>query len=92
MYPPTGTEFPHATGIMKHRVYIEYLLNYRVGYDELENEEAPPAGKLYPVEHEILEELQTEEARYYIGTWLKSISPNFWEIRDHMAKQGAVPS
>ncbi|KAG5335856.1 hypothetical protein C0989_000197 [Termitomyces sp. Mn162] len=64
IYQPTGLDIPHACGELQHTVLVEYLLTYRVEYNE--NEAPPPLGQLYPAEHQILEELQTQEARWYI--------------------------
>ncbi|KAG6893261.1 hypothetical protein C0992_010691 [Termitomyces sp. T32_za158] len=77
MNPPYGLDKHYIIGCLWHRVLIEYLLNYSVGYDE--DEEYPPLGELYPAECEILEELQTEEACYDIGIWMKTrISQAIW--------------
>ncbi|KAG6867512.1 hypothetical protein C0995_004843, partial [Termitomyces sp. Mi166 len=61
MDPPTGLDVLHTCSSMKNKVFAEYLVTYRVEYSE--DAELPPQGQLYPIEHEILEELQTDEAR-----------------------------
>ncbi|KAG6876421.1 hypothetical protein C0992_013025 [Termitomyces sp. T32_za158] len=89
MNPPYGLEKVHMSGWLQHMVFIEYLLDYRVG--EHENE-YPPLGELYPAEHEILEELQTEEARYFIGTLVKTReAPKNLDIRDYWNKHRSTP-
>ncbi|KAH0585822.1 hypothetical protein J132_05068 [Termitomyces sp. J132] len=91
MYQPTGDDVPHARGVLRHSVFFEYLLTYRVEYGE--NEKLPPLGQMYPAEHQILEELKTEDARWYIEyLFRKRESPSFDEILEFRAKDKITPS
>lgn len=65
MNPPTG--WVHHKVKMNLDVFLSYLHLYRVK-EELE---AYQDDVLFPVEEEILEELCTEEARFYMGIYIR---------------------
>ncbi|KAG5719714.1 hypothetical protein E4T56_gene18499 [Termitomyces sp. T112] len=91
MDPPTGLDHPHNRALMKYKVFVEYLVTYRVEYRE--EEELPPLGQMYPIEHEILEELQTNDARWYIDTLFKQrVFPFFEHIREYRAEHKVISS
>ena len=66
--PPIPLETPHARGRAKHDIFIGYLLRYRVKYED--DGDTPPPKELVPEERVILDELQTEDARWYIGVYV----------------------
>ncbi|TBU40127.1 hypothetical protein BD309DRAFT_1048024 [Dichomitus squalens] len=53
---------------MNHEVFIGYLMRYMVMYEDDGN--TPPPKELLPEERVILSELQTEDARWYMGVYL----------------------
>ncbi|KAI0666500.1 hypothetical protein C8Q78DRAFT_1072427 [Trametes maxima] len=68
MNPPTGlldVPVPHIIGKMKHNIFIGYLISWRVRYDP---EVELPTHQLLPEEGKILDELQTDEAHWYLHT------------------------
>ncbi|TBU58481.1 hypothetical protein BD310DRAFT_948681 [Dichomitus squalens] len=66
--PPIPLDTPHGRGRMNHEVFIGYLMRYRVKYEDDGN--TPPPKELLPEERVILSELQTEDARWYMGVYL----------------------
>ncbi|KAK7052533.1 hypothetical protein R3P38DRAFT_3172835 [Favolaschia claudopus] len=54
----------HQGGMMKHTIHLRYLCSWRVQY-EPRNQPAP--GELLPEEEKILDELETEDARWYMN-------------------------
>ncbi|KAG6915331.1 hypothetical protein DXG01_012103 [Tephrocybe rancida] len=79
--PPHGLETPHINGKCFHDEFINNLVTFRVQYleDELLTKE-----KIYPAEREILQELQTEDARWYLGAIiLERRYPKLEEVRDY---------
>lgn len=68
MHPPIDLANPHRRGLSFHSVYIEYLLRYRVKYEG--DPRGPPPPELLPEERSILSELQTDEARWFLGKYL----------------------
>ncbi|KAI1797452.1 hypothetical protein LXA43DRAFT_1079153 [Ganoderma leucocontextum] len=68
---------------VKHDIYIGYLLRYRVQYEDDASSVTPPPKELLPAERAILSELQTDEARWYIGGDVSERPPGFDELRDY---------
>ncbi|PIL33382.1 hypothetical protein GSI_04002 [Ganoderma sinense ZZ0214-1] len=66
--PPIPNETPHARARVKHDIFIGYLLRYRVKYED--DGDTPPPKEILPEERAILDELQTEDARWYIGVYV----------------------
>jgi hypothetical protein len=66
--PPVPHETPHITGWLRNETFMEYLMRYRVKYED--DGDAPPPQELLPEERVILSELQTEDARWYMGVYL----------------------
>lgn len=67
--PPVPLETPHGKGRLKHEIFIGYLMTYRVKYED--DGDTPPPKELLPEERAILSELQTEDARWYMGVYLR---------------------
>ncbi len=67
--PPIPLETPHYRGRATHDIFIGYLLRYRVKYED--DGDTPPPKELLPEERVILDELRTEDARWYIGVYLE---------------------
>lgn len=88
MNPPTGmldSPRPHAMGKSKHDVFIGYLTSWRVFYDY----DAPlPLHELLPEEQKILDELQTEESRWYMHHVIfERRNVNFADIKEYKLQQ-----
>ncbi|KAM5542895.1 hypothetical protein V8D89_003279 [Ganoderma adspersum] len=83
--PPIPLATPHVKQRVKHDIYIGYLLRYRVQY---EVDVMRPLGVLLPEERVILSELQTEEARWYIGKYFNRNAPGFDELRNYNSRRG----
>ncbi|KAK7052545.1 hypothetical protein R3P38DRAFT_3344377 [Favolaschia claudopus] len=64
----------HQGGMMKHTIHLRYLCSWRVQYDP-RNQPAP--GELLPEEEKILDELETEDARWYMNRRFMTRKP-FW--------------
>ncbi|KAJ7468619.1 hypothetical protein FB451DRAFT_377659 [Mycena latifolia] len=62
--PPTGLEVLHRTGRMNMMTFFDYLLDYRCCDRELR-----PKEGLRSIECAILDELQMEEARWFMKIW-----------------------
>lgn len=59
--PPTGFEKPHLSSFFTTSYFIQYLVSSRRKND-------PPLRRLAPVEAEILSEIQTDDARWYLSS------------------------
>ncbi|KAM5542887.1 hypothetical protein V8D89_003271 [Ganoderma adspersum] len=69
MHPPIPLEKPHVKQRAKYCIFITYLLRYHVKY--LDGYGAPMITEVLPEEYVTLSELQTEEARWYVGmSWM----------------------
>ena len=68
MNPPIPLEKPHVKQRAKHCIFITYLLRYRVKYED--GYGAPMITEVLPEEYVILNELETEEARWYVGMFI----------------------
>ncbi|KXN80708.1 hypothetical protein AN958_08253 [Leucoagaricus sp. SymC.cos] len=66
--PPVPLETPHVKGWLRHETFMGYLMRYRVKYED--DGDTPPPKDLLPEERVILGELQTEDARWYMGVYL----------------------
>ncbi|OJT05963.1 hypothetical protein TRAPUB_3150 [Trametes pubescens] len=93
MNPPTGlldNPRPHVMGKSKHDVFIGYLTSWRVFYDY---DVALPLHELLPEEQKILDELQTEEARWYMHhTFYKRRAVTFKDMKEYKLQQSKTTS
>jgi hypothetical protein len=87
--PPVPLETPHVKGRLENDTFIGYLMRYRVEYKD--DGYTPPPQELLPEERVILSELQTEDARWYIGVYLgKRRSPRPEEILEYNRRNASV--
>lgn len=78
--PPIPLETPHAKQMDMCDIFISYLLRYRVKYKD--GRDALFLEDVLPEERVILSELQTEDARWYVGMFIHEIRfPQYDEIR-----------
>ncbi|KAL7284723.1 hypothetical protein ACG7TL_002029 [Trametes sanguinea] len=63
--PPTRLDvcYPQLMSKRKHDIFISYLVHDRVEYGM---DVIPPVHELYPEESKIMDEVQTDEARWYL--------------------------
>ena len=77
MNPPTGFDPYHIDSLLKHLIFLDYLLLYRIQPPEDDDEaeaSLPPKGILHPIEEEILSELMTDKAKWYLTIKFKTRS------------------
>ncbi|KAI9060097.1 hypothetical protein FKP32DRAFT_1088043 [Trametes sanguinea] len=89
MNPPTRLDVPHphSTSKRKHEIFISYLVHYRVKYDM---DVIPPLHELYPEEAKIMNEVQTDEARWYLRQLLWERKNVYYkEILDYQRQSAA---
>lgn len=65
-WPPTG--YFHKRAHLLNMIFVEYLLLYRVEYNEKDSRYS--AGPLHPEERRIVSEMTTEEGIAFIDWWL----------------------
>nr|VWO98559.1 Uncharacterized protein [Ganoderma boninense] len=88
--PPIPNETPHAKARVMNDIFIGYLLRYRVKYED--DGDTPPPKEIIPEERAILDELQTEDARWYIGVYVGEQRPLSYEEFIEYNRQKALRS
>ena len=85
--PPIPLETQHGRTRVNHDIFIGYLLRYRIqwkdDYFDRGDDDKPPGTELLPEERLVLDELQTEDARWYVGRWFENKVPGPGELRGY---------